>query len=102
LGFFLAGPESLQAWEEARLNVHLLDSCRRVRLHDLPALAVVQLHPVVLAILNLASALESLGEQLTQVVVVGGVLETEVTDVAKVLIELLCSELAFSGKRKDG
>jgi hypothetical protein len=75
--------------------VHLLDSCRWVRLHNLPALAVVQLHPVVLAVFDLASALERLGEQLTQVVVVGGVLKTKVADVAKVLVELLCSELAL-------
>jgi hypothetical protein len=39
--------------------------CRRwVRLEDLPALSVVQLHPVVLAILDLSGALESLGEKL--------------------------------------
>jgi hypothetical protein len=43
--------------------VHGLRS-RRVRLEDLPALAVVQLHPVVLAVLDLSSALESLSEQL--------------------------------------
>jgi len=74
--------------------VHLLDS-RRVRLHDLPALPVVQLHPVVLAILDLAGALEGLGKELAQVVVVGGVLESKVADVAEVLVELLCSELAL-------
>jgi hypothetical protein len=66
-----------------------------VRLHDLPALAIVQLHPVVLAVLNLASALERLGEELAEVVVVGGILETKVADVAKVLVEFLCCELAL-------
>jgi hypothetical protein len=44
------------------LVVHLLHGCCWVRFHDLPALAVVQLHPVVLAILNLAGALERLRE----------------------------------------
>ena len=73
--------------------VHLLD-CRGVRLHYLPALSIVQLHPVVFAVLDLASALQRLGEELTQVVVVGCVLEAEVTDVAEVLVELLCCLLA--------
>jgi hypothetical protein len=75
--------------------VHLLNSRGRVRLHHLPALAVVQLHPVVLAILNLPSALERLGEELAQVVVIGGVLETEVANVAEILVELLCAGLAL-------
>lgn len=62
---------------------------RSVALHRLPAFAVVDFHPVVLAILNLASALESLREQLAQVVVVGSVLEAEVAHVAEVLVEFL-------------
>lgn len=62
-----------------------------VRLHRLPALAVVELHPVVLAILDLSGALQGLGEQLTKVVVVRCVLETQVTNVAEVLVELLCA-----------
>ena len=36
---------------------------RRVGLHYFPTLSVVQLHPVVLAILNLASARECLGKE---------------------------------------
>jgi hypothetical protein len=75
--------------------VHLLDSCGWVRLHHLPTLAVVQLHPVVLAILNLPSALEGLGEELAQVVVVGGILESEVANVAEVLVEFLCVVLVL-------
>jgi hypothetical protein len=49
---------------------------RRMSLQNLPALSVVQLHPVVLAILDLAGALESLSEQLAEVVVIRRVLET--------------------------
>jgi hypothetical protein len=64
-------------------------------LHYLPAFAVVELHPVILAVLDLASALERLGEELTQVVVVRCVLEAEVAYVAKVLVELLCGLLAL-------
>jgi hypothetical protein len=75
--------------------VHLLDGSGRVRLHHLPALAVVQLHPVVLAILNLPGALKRLGEELTQVVVVRGVLETEVANVAEVLVEFLCTWISI-------
>lgn len=59
-------------------------------LHGFPALAVVELHPVVLAILDLASLLEGLGEKITKVVVVGSVLEAEVAHVRKVLVELFC------------
>jgi len=54
-----------------------------------PALAVVELHPVVLAVLNLTSALESLSEEITKVVVIGSVLETKVANVGQVLVELL-------------
>lgn len=69
--------------------VHLLN-CRGVGLHYLPALSIVQLHPVILAILHLASALERLREEFAQVVIVRGVLKAEVADVAEVLVELLC------------
>lgn len=62
---------------------------------DLPSLAVVQLHPVVLAVLDLPSALERLSEELAQVVVIGSILEPKVADVAEVLVELLCSKLAL-------
>lgn len=72
--------------------VHRLHS-RRVRLEHLPALSIVQLHPVILAVLDLSGALESLGEQLAEVVVVGGILETEVANIAQVLVKLLCVEL---------
>lgn len=78
--------------------VHLLNC--RMGFHYLPALAIVELHPVVLAILNLASALERLGEKLAQVVVVGCVLEAEVTDVAEVFVELLCSRVSDAHRYK--
>jgi hypothetical protein len=38
--------------------------------------SIVQLHPVIFAILNLAGALKGLGEQLAQVVVIRCILET--------------------------
>ena len=73
--------------------VHGLHS-RWVRLENLPALAVVELHPVVLAVLDLAGALERLREELAEVVVVRGVLEAQVADVAQVLVELLCNGIS--------
>lgn len=61
-----------------------------VLLHSLPAFTVVELHPVVLAVLDLTTVLECLSEQIAQVVVVGCVFEAKVADVRKVLVELLC------------
>lgn len=55
---------------------------------------LVDLHPVVLAVLDVAGVLESLGKELAEVVVVGGVLEAEVADVGEVLGELLGEALA--------
>ena len=69
---------------------------RWVRLHHLPALAVVKLHPVILAVLDLAGALECLREQLTEVVVVGGVFKAKISHVAEILVELLCFGLAMT------
>jgi len=77
--------------------VQLLDG-RWVRLHHFPALAVVELHPVILAIFHLAGALECLREQLAEVVVVGCVFEAKVSHVAEVLVELLCWILVTAGR----
>ena len=60
----------------------------------LPTLAVVELHPVILAVLYFSGALKRLSEELAQVVIVRSVLEPEVADVAKVLVELLCRKSA--------
>lgn len=59
--------------------------------HAVPALARVlaDLHPVVLAVLDLARVLQSLGEQVTQVVIIGGILESEVPHIREVFAELL-------------
>jgi hypothetical protein len=48
---------------------------RGVRLHGFPAFAVVQLHPVVLAVFNFARVLERLREEFAKVLVVGCVFE---------------------------
>jgi hypothetical protein len=75
--------------------VHLLNGRSGVGLHYLPTLAVVQLHPVVLAILYLSCALQRLGEELAEIVVIGSIFKTEVANIAEVLVELLCAELAL-------
>ena len=46
-----------------------------------PPFPVVEQHPIVDPILGLANALEGLGEELTQEVVVGGLLEAELSRV---------------------
>ena len=61
---------------------------------SLPPFSIVELHPIIFAILNLATVLEGLSEQITKEVVVGGVLETEVANVAQILIELVWIALA--------
>ena len=63
---------------------------RWVLLHCLPSLAVVEFHPVVLAVLQLTRALQGLCEEISEVVVVGRVFEAEVPHVRQVFIELLC------------
>lgn len=68
-----------------------------VVLGRLPALAVVELHPVIFSILDIASALESLCKQVTKVVVIWGILESKVADVAEVLVELLWEAIAEFG-----
>ena len=55
-----------------------------------PSLSIVQEHPVVHAILDLASVLESLGEEVPEEVVVRSLLESELADVVEVDGELLC------------
>ena len=69
--------------------VKLLDG-RRVRLHLFPAFAIVELHPIILAVFYFAGALECLCKQLAQVIIVGSVLEAQITDVAEVFVEFLC------------
>lgn len=64
---------------------------RSVWLCRLPTLASVKLHPVVLSILYITCVLKSLGEEVTQIVVVGCVLEPEVSNVCEIFGELLCN-----------
>lgn len=66
-----------------------------MRLQDLPSLSIVELHPVVLAILDFSSALQGLGEELAKVIIVGSVLEAQVANVAQILVELLCELLVM-------
>lgn len=68
-----------------------------VVLGSLPAFAVVELHPIIFSILNLAGALESLGEEVAKVVVIWSILKSKVANVAEVLVELLWETVAKLG-----
>jgi hypothetical protein len=58
-------------------------------LDGFPATTAVELHPVILSIFNLTRVFQGLGEQIPQEVVVRGVFESEVSNIAKILVELL-------------
>lgn len=65
----------------------LVEMCLRCVRLVVPPAAIVQLHPVVISILDLAGALEGLGQEISKVVIVGGVLEPEVAHITQVLVE---------------
>src|ERR1700722_15103969 len=62
---------------------------RWVLLHRFPALAVIELHPIVLAILHLAGVLQRLREELTEVVVIRRVFKSKISNVAQIFVQLL-------------
>lgn len=68
-----------------------------------PALSriLADLHPIVFAVFDFTSVLESLGEEFTQVVVIGSVFEAEVAYIREILVELLGETFAqvFDGSR---
>lgn len=53
---------------------------RRIRL-VLPSAPIVQFHPIVLAVLDFAGIFQGLRKKISQVIVVGSVLESEVADI---------------------
>lgn len=65
-----------------------------VLLNGLPALAIVELHPVVLPILHLAGGLESPCEQVPKIIVVRGVLEAEVANISQILVEFIFANVS--------
>jgi hypothetical protein len=67
-------------------------SLRGIRL-VVPASAVVELHPIVLSIFHLAGILEGLRQEITQVIVVRGILETKVAHIAQIFVEFFCDIL---------
>lgn len=56
----------------------------------LPSSSTVQLHPVVLAIFELVRISSRLGEEITEEVVIGGILESKISNIAQVFVEFLC------------
>ena len=65
-----------------------------------PTLSVVEFHPVVFAIFYFAAVFESLGKQVAKEVVVGGILKTQVTNIAQVLIEFVWKPEKSQQKKK--
>ena len=59
-----------------------------------PAAAVVQLHPIIFAILHLAGILEGLRQDVAQVVVIGCIFKPEVANIAQILVEFLCQTVS--------
>lgn len=55
---------------------------------------LIDLHPVVLAVFNFARVLQGLSEELPKVVIVGCILKSKVTNIGKILAELLGEALA--------
>lgn len=77
-------------------HVWVVEIAGAVVLHGVPSLSRIlrNFHPVILAVLNIASVLEGLSEELAEVVVVRGIFETEVANISQVLAELLGEALA--------
>ena len=63
--------------------------------HSLPTLAIVELHPIILAILNFSCILQCLSKKISKIIIVGSVFESEVANVAKVLVEFLCKDISM-------
>jgi hypothetical protein len=70
-------------------------ACRTIRL-VVPSASVVELHPVVLPILHFTSILEGLRQKVPEIVVVGGVLEPKVANVAQIFVEFFWDMLDTS------
>jgi hypothetical protein len=60
-----------------------------MRLHGLPAASAIQLHPVIFSIFHFAGVFESLSKQVAAEVIVRSILESQVANVAEILIEFL-------------
>lgn len=52
-----------------------------------PTSAVVELHPVVLAVLNFTGILQSLGQNVTKIIVVRSILEAEIAYITQIFVE---------------
>lgn len=86
----------------ARVNewtVQLLGGKRRL---VFPTSTVVQLHPVVLPIFNFPCVLQGLSEEVSQIVIIGSVLETEVANVGQILVEFICNFSSQQGSESRG
>ncbi len=69
--------------------------------HVLPSFTTVELHPVVVAILDVSYVFKSLSKQIPEIVVIGRILKAEVTNVAKVFVEFFCNCMAVSAAASE-
>lgn len=71
----------------AGTNVWVVQVSSSMTLHRVPSFSRVlcDLHPVVLAIFDLTRILQRLSEELAEVIVIGGIFETKVSNVRQVL-----------------
>ena len=70
--------------------------------HGLPSSTIVEFHPIVLAIFNFASVLQSLSEEFSKIVIIGRVLKAKVPNVAQIFVELLCHYIQLLMNRTVG
>jgi len=60
-------------------------------LHSFPPFTVVQLHPVIFAVLNFTSVLQGLCKEFAEIVIVRSILKPQISHVAEIFVELLCN-----------
>ena len=65
-------------------------------LQGLPSFAIVELHPIILPILDFTGIFERLSKEFAQIVVIWSIFKAQVSDVAKVFVELLCHCVQFN------
>src|ERR1700761_4888692 len=67
-----------------------------VLFHGLPSLAVIDFHPIIISVLGLSSVLQSLCEEVTQIIVIRFIFKSKIADITEIFIEFLCKGLVQS------
>jgi hypothetical protein len=63
---------------------HTVGQMRHCRMlfHSLPTFAIMEFHPIVITVLSFSCIPESLGEKFLEVVVIWGILESKIANIA--------------------